>query len=285
MKQMCVSSRAFKCVAALLVALVFVCFIPLDQVASAQTPSVDGAPKDDRPWERLPDGRVVIEIKGVKLAFDADIDRDRQFPSVVFIPDRTPGLGWAQGMNFRQVMDEPARARAAFATWNLVTMHTGNNATARGRFLGRYDRSKVISSMRIELTIWANADGLLCRSYADALAAEECMRINALARNPPALDEDGYIVIEPGSRDSSPEFIYIFPLAERASAIGEAIYFRCKKVLKGCKNTITNAFGYSIRPTVSFFYEFSSYQYPKSRFREIDRRMLEIFDDILVTTQ
>jgi hypothetical protein len=135
------------------------------------------------------------------------------------------------------------------------------------------------------LTIWEDPDGLLCRSYMSDTMRAACTRINEVARNPPGLDEDGFIAIELWPRASPAEVIYVFPLAERASAIGEAVYFRCGKLLKGCKNTITNAFGYSIRPTVSLFYEFNMAQYPKSRFREIDQRLLEIFNDILLTTQ
>jgi hypothetical protein len=134
-----------------MVALVsaLLCFYAPYQVARAQSPPAVSESNGGRPWERLPDGRVVIEIKGVKLAFDPDIDRGppEAWPavhsSVQFIPVRTPG---ARGLTFRQVIDDPARARAAFAKWQLVKIKTGNNPTSRGRFLGRYDRSEVIDS-------------------------------------------------------------------------------------------------------------------------------------------
>src|SRR4051794_26098628 len=48
----------------------------LSYVAIAQTSRAPTGNDDDRPWERLADGRVAIEIKGVKLAFNAELDRE-----------------------------------------------------------------------------------------------------------------------------------------------------------------------------------------------------------------
>src|SRR5215213_5083571 len=96
------------------------------RLAMAQSLPTDLERNDNGPWERLPDGRVVIEIKGVKLAFDADLDRGAQHASVNFLAVRPPD---AQ-LTFRQVVNDPASARRAFSEWRAVTIRTWNNPTS-----------------------------------------------------------------------------------------------------------------------------------------------------------
>jgi hypothetical protein len=80
------------------------------ELAIAQTSPTLAEQNDNQPWERLPDGRVVIEIKGVKLAFAPELDRDAKHASVNFVAVRPPE---AQ-LTFRQVVNDPAPGETGF---------------------------------------------------------------------------------------------------------------------------------------------------------------------------
>jgi hypothetical protein len=118
-------------------------FLVLDATvfnAAAQAPGmrVDGS--DNQPWEELPDGRVVIEIKGNKIALDKDIDWDARYLTLRF-------ASWTSSrfkeMSFQDVVEHPGIARNVFKSWDVVRIYTQNTRRSLGLFPGRYDRKLI----------------------------------------------------------------------------------------------------------------------------------------------
>jgi hypothetical protein len=240
-------------------------------------------PAHAQDWERLSDGRIVIEIKGNRLAFDPNA---AQGPNVRFEPS---GGGEAipetDGLNFSQVVARPDHARSVFKKWRVVVVRASNGRHLPGRYLNRYDRNKIPGG-RIELAIYEDPQRMLCRAQPNAPGTSaDCPRFNEFARNPPALDEDGLIVVAPLPSPAMQRVTYIFPKAEFVSATNEAIYFQCDPLSTACRNTFNNFVGYAIRANVSLFYQFSSNQYPKHQLRDLHRTMIEIFNDILISNR
>jgi hypothetical protein len=96
------------------------------------------ATQDAQSWERLPDGRVSIEIKGVRVAMPTD-DQDA---SNIIIWERS----FLRGFSLREVIDHPTQARQFFATEPLIYIHIPNIAANRfyqalsdSLFLGHFD--------------------------------------------------------------------------------------------------------------------------------------------------
>ena len=96
------------------------------------------ATQDAQSWQRLQDGRVSIEIKGVRVAMPTD-DEDA---SNIIIWDRS----FIRGFNLRQVIDHPDQAREFFAKEPLIYIHIPNVAANRllsapsdSLFLGHFD--------------------------------------------------------------------------------------------------------------------------------------------------
>jgi hypothetical protein len=94
--------------------------------------------RDSRSWERLPDGRVLIAIKSVRVAMPAD---DRDVDNII-IWERS----FHRGFSLRQVIDDPDQARQFFDQEPLIYIHIPNIAANRfnparsdGLFLGHFD--------------------------------------------------------------------------------------------------------------------------------------------------
>ena len=138
------------------------------------------------------------------------------------------------GLNFSDVVARPDHARSVFKKWRVVVVRASNGRHLPGRYLNRYDRNKIPGG-RIELYIYENPERMLCRAQPFVSGGSaDCPRFNELARNPPALDEDGLIVVPPLPPPASPGYVtYIFPAAEFVSATNEAIYFQCDVLSAG----------------------------------------------------
>jgi hypothetical protein len=94
--------------------------------------------QDTRSWERLPDGRALIDIKGVRVAMPTN-DQDA---NNIIIWERS----FLRGFNLRQVIDRPEQARQFFETEPLIYIHIPNiaanklyPASSDSLFLGHFD--------------------------------------------------------------------------------------------------------------------------------------------------
>jgi len=275
----------FRC--AILFAQISLISTATDSHVIAQAPNGHDNVLDNRPWEELPDGRIIVEIKGNKLAFNKNIDRDERYLSLRFssaTPSKIKELG------FQDVVEHPGIARAVFKSWDIVRIHTQNSRSAPGLFLARYDRKTIPSSSRIELEIFSDPEQILCRtSLVELELHRNCARFNDLASGFRFRRNAGPIIVRhPKALSSETEneaggwTTYVFPISERRSATHEAIYFQCEDLSEICRNNSKNVFGYAIRKNVSLYFEFSLTEFPKKRMRELDRRMREVFDDVLL---
>jgi hypothetical protein len=96
------------------------------------------ATQDARSWERLPDGRVLLEIKGVRVALPTD---DQNATNIIIWEGSI-----RRGFDLRQAIDHPDQARQFFASEPLIYIHIPNvlanrfyPAESGGLFLGHFD--------------------------------------------------------------------------------------------------------------------------------------------------
>jgi hypothetical protein len=92
--------------------------------------SASAAPGD---WERLPDGRVIIQVKDVRLALPsagADVE-------LIQFNER----GLRRRMTLKNVIAAPDEARKMFSEAERVSVHIPNVADRNDLFLNHFDRS------------------------------------------------------------------------------------------------------------------------------------------------
>jgi hypothetical protein len=87
-------------------------------------------------WERLPDGRVVIEIEGVRLGLPTEE------PHVDDIGFYIRPLGSSSGeLKLRRIIASPEKARQTFASADDISLRIPFIADRPGLLLGRFDRN------------------------------------------------------------------------------------------------------------------------------------------------
>jgi hypothetical protein len=91
-------------------------------------------PATAQEWPRLPDGRLVIDIQGVRLAFPA------QGPE---LDDIDFHITSANALSLRRVISEPDTARGLFAPSGVQWIWIPNLLDRAGLFLGRFDRQSL----------------------------------------------------------------------------------------------------------------------------------------------
>jgi hypothetical protein len=173
-------------------------FSGVHRVAIAQI-SVDTPQTDDRPWERLPDGRVVIEIKGVRVAMPiAGPDlQDIRFP-------RADGTG---GVTLREVIDAPGEARAFFNKEKRVFLSIPADIPGRqGLLLRRFDR-EAFKSFRFSFAFGERSQAN-CQAWAEIFGKYR----TKLATENPVADPHGWVeFVQPRSPRN---WIYMRPQDE-----------------------------------------------------------------------
>jgi hypothetical protein len=94
------------------------------------------APARAQDWERLPDGRVVIEIEGVRLGLPT------QEPDIDDIGFYIRPLGSTSGeLKLRAIIASPDKARKLFADAHDISLRIPFIPDRRAPLLGRFDRS------------------------------------------------------------------------------------------------------------------------------------------------
>ncbi|MDE2471483.1 MAG: hypothetical protein KGL35_22830, partial [Bradyrhizobium sp.] len=86
------------------------------------------------PWEKLPDGRVIIQVKNVRLAFPADAAdaNDIEFTDRYQLKSR---------MSLKEIIAEPDLAQKLFSDARLVYVDIPNLIDRKGLYLGQFPRS------------------------------------------------------------------------------------------------------------------------------------------------
>jgi hypothetical protein len=132
------------------------------------------APDD---WERLPDGRVVIQVKDVRLALPSE-GEDLKFITFLDIPHR-------KEMTLNRVIVAPDDARKMFNEARLINVLTDNGMDRKGLWLGKFDRSE-LRAVSMGIAIGAGAIG-----NCDAWEREFASLKAKLAPNDPRIGGDG----------------------------------------------------------------------------------------------
>ncbi len=232
--------------------------------------------QDAAPWPRLPDGRVLIEIHGHRVAFLPDLR-----PGEVSF-DVRPGPGV---VDLRRVIEDPAWARERFRAMRAVWIFLVNAQNVPGRFLGRFDRRLVPHTSTFRIGLYADRMATACEGH-NVPMRQACHRFAQLAQDPPALEEDGFVVDRPDGLRGLGSTFYIVPAAERLSVTGEPIFFQRHDVLGFGRNGFSHLWdGYFVRPGVRLLYQFTVRHHSKSTWRQVDARFRAVLDDILVTDQ
>jgi hypothetical protein len=142
--------------------------------------SASASPGD---WERLPDGRVIIQVKDVRLALPADgaDTNEVEFADRHQIKNR---------MTLKDVIVDPERARKLFSSTNLIYVVIPNLMDRKELYLGKFPRSD-FRSFSAGLAI---GEGALtsCEGWATRFAQRKA----SLAPDDPRIGPSGWAEFE-----------------------------------------------------------------------------------------
>ncbi len=201
-------------------------------------------------WDRLPDGRVVIDIKGIKFAFRAS---GNDLDSIHF------NLASPQHATLREVLASPNRNRDILdrnANTN-ITVYVRENG---GLFLDRFDRN-ALDSVGFAFDVGENQRN--CTSWGKAFN-------RAKAEDPK--DQK----LEDGWRESVTagiEKVYIRDL--RAGEEAEEIQSLYCTEQQSCGSSICLA------PNLSFMFKFSRVAHPKSQWVDVLKNVKDVMSYVL----
>jgi hypothetical protein len=111
-------------------------------------------------WQRLPDGRVVIELKDVRIALP------HAGPDTQLITFSGHGVG--NSMTLQEAIERPAAARRLFQSQSVISVFFTSRSSSQGQLLGRFPRSELRSVM-ISVGV---GQGVLggCQSWAETFS-------------------------------------------------------------------------------------------------------------------
>jgi hypothetical protein len=118
-------------------------------------PNARAVSPDD--WQRLSDGRVVIEVKDVRIALP------QRGPNAEAI--RFAGTNFKNTMTLQKAVEAPATARRLFQSTSIVSVDLTSLLAMQSSFLGKFQLSKV-ESVSVSVAVGQNAvNG--CQSWAE----------------------------------------------------------------------------------------------------------------------
>jgi hypothetical protein len=143
-----------------------------------------GAPED---WARLPDGRVIIKIKDVRVALPVSGPDTK---SITF----TDRHNVRNEMTLKEVIGNPIAARQLFESADLVLVSIPISVESPGLFLGKFARSDYERG-DVSFAVGAGA-AVSCKSWAEDLA-----RLAAdVSKDDTQLAHDGWVEFRIGSK-------------------------------------------------------------------------------------
>jgi hypothetical protein len=134
-------------------------------------------PVQAQEWQRLPDGRVVIEVKGVHLAMPT---AGSELGDIHFCVSST------KYMDLKHVIEFPDQAREYFERNNIRWVEIPNLAQRDGLFLGRFNRSSY-RSLNFSVSVGEGAQNN-CRAWE---RLRDRYRERAIAEHMP-IDSNGW---------------------------------------------------------------------------------------------
>jgi len=184
-------------------------------------------------WEKLPDGRVIIELKDVRVALPAS-GSDTE---LITFTDRHH---IRNEMTLREVIQRPADARRLFESTDLIFVSLPNLMDRPGLFLGKFPRSEFKSGH----AGFAVGKGALasCQSWAETFSKLAA----SLTPNDSRLSSDGWAEFK--LRDNPLQLAYIRAPQDSAKAYFPGVscgYFKGCSVSKCLAADLTASYGFS----------------------------------------
>jgi len=240
-----------------------------------------------QPWQRLSDGRVVIEVKDHKLAFDPNIwGASGTSATVNFLTDHE-----SERHSLADVLAQPDGFRAAFASSPSVLVRMTNSANGPGLFLNRFDRRSVPDSTRIEIYLFTDSDkpeGCYYSFRRITARLASCTENNLGAFETVVPDEDGFFrVVSPSDYARAQHAEYVLAPDLRKAYAPAPLIVSCSTSLNNSRPrewgqcSASSWYGNDI----GIYYQFDYSRFPKSRWIELDRRMRDIYADILMQNE
>lgn len=236
----------------------------------------------DEAWPRLPDGRVVFTIYGVRLAVPTCAACLRTFDF------RSIGVGH---LPMRTAIAEPRRLREMIAASTWMSLRMGNSWDPRVSsepFLGKFDPHSLPPSTRIDLNVFRREEPLECWRYP---GNAECQMLHTTAAQSQAPGPDGFyvlygpIVIDGQSRPfllMNGAILLIAPLEEVHDAIGLPLRIYCAPTHQ-CDNSGHNGPpAFALRRNVDVFFNFDGDRYARSELKALHARVIKAIESVLM---
>jgi hypothetical protein len=237
-----------------------------------------------QPWQRLPDGRVVIEVKDHKLAFDPDIwGASGTSATVDFVIDHEH-----ERHSLAEVIEAPDRFRPIFANEDAVGVRMSNSWDGPGLFLNRFDRRSVPTSTRIEMLIFdrklTSSRDCNPRHFYRGLLNTYCSEKELYRYETESPDADGFWrVVSPSAAARAASVQYVLSDVIRKTYAPGPVTFGCRLNYGPVPSEWGRCHSYSsYTGDIGIYYEFEFLNYPEATWVELDRRMRQIYAGILV---
>jgi hypothetical protein len=255
-------------------------FVPLLRVmilaglAAAGLATRPASAEATREWDRLPDGRVVIEIYGRRFAFPADMKAGQVEFVHGYQPDRTRP---ASTVARTATLDEVIADRAAAERWwagpfvsRPVTIVLPASL-AEPLFYGStaaVDRGAVQPDPMFIIEVYRDPARTHCNSREFESQRRACDLWLSRSRNASAMNPEGFIV----DRRGPGETYYFFPEHERRSQAGDPTHIRCVEYPGSfiCGNGTVGADGYYLWPGIVLRYRYFMSKTDRQDMRRID---------------
>lgn len=216
-------------------------------------------------WERLPDGRVVIEIYGRRFAFPPDLPPGmvvfqhgaRDVPLQQLIADRPTADRWWSGSH-------PLMPVGIALSTRLVVplLFEGPDAV---------DPRTIYPGPHFWIWVYQDHEQAACRRPLYDFIRRDCEYFIERSRDASAFSPDGFVVERPAMLRGTNQTYYVFPESEGRVARGDPAYIACQTLWGNyrCENG-SSRWGYFLRPGIFLRYAYAT-SMPKQRdMRRID---------------
>jgi hypothetical protein len=220
-----------------------------------------------REWERLPDGRVVVEIYGRRFAFPPDMRSDLVRFGHGQRPHRTrPGSWEERTASLQEVIAD----RAAAERWwggSDPNMPVGIEVSRPlvTPFLhgdeGVLDRDAMRLGPIVSVWVYQDRARTVCQPR-DSITwpgdSRACDYFRARSRDVAAQNENGLIVTTPSFLRCTGNTYFVFPEDEQRTPSGDTAHISCIELgdFLNCQNNSARRRGYFITPGIFVRYEY-----------------------------
>lgn len=251
----------------------FLISVPLAMAPTRARPAADEAGRD---WERLSDGRVVIDIYGRRLAFS---------------PDLAPGMVVFQhggrDVQLRDVIAQPSEMRRWWAPSHPtmpVAIALSANFVMPRLFEGASPVNQAAVAIWSPFWVWIYREhGTTYCEYA-TIDRQFCSFFLARSRDDTAINRNGFIVEEPEALRGIGRIYYLFPERERRAPPGDPAHIACRNLQQSlwCMNGTARRWGSFIQPGIFMRYQYSMSQANPQDMRAIDTAFRKVVTNLLL---